>query len=60
MAKQNKQAQASIDLSQYKTKSEAIRALAASGMSRGDIAKTMNIRYQHVRNVLVTPLKKQA
>ena len=40
------------------TKSEQIRTLAANGMSRGDIAKTLGIRYQHVRNVLITPLKR--
>lgn len=39
------------------TKSSKIRYLAASGMSRGDIAKALNIRYQHVRNVLITPVK---
>lgn len=39
------------------TKSAKIRAMAADGMSRGDIARTLGIRYQHVRNVLVTPLK---
>lgn len=45
-------------MEQYKTKSAAIRALFAEGMSRGQIAKFMNIRYQHVRNVLITPVKK--
>jgi hypothetical protein len=40
------------------TKSAKIRALHAAGMSRGQIAKALNIRYQHVRNVLVTPVKK--
>lgn len=40
------------------TKAYKIRALAATGMSRGDIAKTLGIIYQHVRNVLITPLKK--
>lgn len=41
------------------TKSQKIRDLAAGGMSRADIAKTLNIRYQHVRNVLTQPLKKE-
>lgn len=45
-------------MEQYKTKSAVIRALHAEGRSRGAISKFMNIRYQHVRNVLITPLKK--
>lgn len=40
------------------TKSAKIRALAAKDYSRSEIAKFMGIRYQHVRNVLVTPLKR--
>lgn len=35
------------------TKSEMIRALARAGYSRTEIAKYLEIRYQHVRNVLV-------
>lgn len=34
-----------------------IRFLAAKGFSRGDISRVLNIRYQWVRNVLITPLK---
>jgi hypothetical protein len=34
-----------------------VRYLAATGMSRGDISRVLNIRYQWVRNVLITPLK---
>lgn len=34
-----------------------IRYLASEGMSRGDISRALNIRYQWVRNVLITPLK---
>ena len=41
-----------------KTKSEEIRARAKDGQKRAFIAKAMGIRYQHVRNVLLTPLKK--
>jgi hypothetical protein len=41
------------------TKSAKIRFLKSQGMSTGDIARVMNIRYQHVRNVLITPLKSQ-
>ena len=38
--------------------SAAIRKLAAEGMARGTIAKNLGKRYQHVRNVLITPGKK--
>lgn len=41
------------------TTSAKIRALHAMGWSRSQIAKGLNIIYQHVRNVLITPLKKQ-
>lgn len=44
--------------SKYETKSAKIRELAAQGYSRGEIAKSMGILYQHVRNVLITPLKR--
>lgn len=43
----------------YKTKSGVIRYLASCGWKRGAIAKFMDIRYQHVRNVLTQPLKKE-
>lgn len=42
----------------YKTKSAAIRFLLAEGMKRGEVAKLLEIRYQHVRNVEITPIKK--
>jgi len=45
-------------MEEFKTTSSAIRGLAAHGMSRGAIAKLLNKRYQHVRNVLITPIKK--
>lgn len=45
-------------MSKYQTKSGVIRFLDAEGMKRGEIAKLLNIRYQHVRNVLITPIKK--
>jgi len=38
--------------------SKAIRALIAGGMSKGDVARTLGKRYQHVRNVLNAPIKK--
>lgn len=42
----------------YKNKSNAIRALHDLGYDRSVIARALNVRYQHVRNVLITPLKK--
>ena len=41
------------------TKSDKIRQLLATGMKRGDVAKALNIRYQHVRNVEITPIKRK-
>jgi hypothetical protein len=38
--------------------SSAIRKLIADNYSRGEVAKMLNKRYQHVRNVMITPLKK--
>ena len=48
----------SIVKDQKMTKSNKIRTLYALGTTRSQIAKLLEIRYQHVRNVLVTPLKK--
>jgi bifunctional DNA-binding transcriptional regulator/antitoxin component of YhaV-PrlF toxin-antitoxin module len=42
------------------TKSAKIRALAAEGYERADIARYLGIRYQHVRNVLTQPTPKNA
>jgi len=42
------------------TKSAAIRRLTAEGKTRSEVAKMLGIRYQHVRNVLITPIKKEA
>lgn len=36
-----------------------VRYLASEKFDRGDIARILDIRYQWVRNVLITPLKKQ-
>lgn len=41
----------------FRTKSERIRYLHSLGFTTSFIAKAMNIRYQHVRNVLIVPLK---
>ena len=42
------------------TKSDKIRKLLASGLKRGAVAKALGIRYQHVRNVELMPLKRKA
>ena len=36
----------------FTTKAQCIRYLAAEGHSRASIAKTLNVRYQQVRNTL--------
>jgi len=38
-----------------RTKAAKIRALDRCGVKRAEIARYLNIRYQHVRNVLVQP-----
>lgn len=38
--------------------SKAMRALSAAGHKPGPISKMLNKRYQHVRNVLITPVGK--
>lgn len=43
-----------------KNKSQAIRYLIGEGHSPSAVAKFLDIRYQHVRNVMMQPLKKQA
>ena len=40
------------------TKSAKIRALDTAGVKRADIARYLDIRYQHVRQVLMNPPKK--
>lgn len=44
----------------HKTKSAMIRHLATLTQDRGKIAKFMGIKYQFVRNVLVTPIGKKS
>lgn len=46
------------ELSQLPTTSSKVRFLSSKGESRSEISKILNIRYQHVRNVLTTELKK--
>lgn len=43
----------------HTTTSAQIRYLLSTGMKRGDVAKSLNKRYQHVRNVEITPIKKK-
>lgn len=45
-------------LASFKTKSACIRYLDSLGWNRSKIATKLNIRYQHVRNVLTQELKK--
>lgn len=42
----------------WKNKSQSIRGLLAMGYSRSAVATFLQVRYQFVRNVEVTPLKK--
>jgi len=44
-------------LSSIQTTAGRIRYLDSCGLKRGQIAKTLNIKYQWVRNVLITPVK---
>jgi DNA-binding NarL/FixJ family response regulator len=53
------QTEKSIELiNKYGNKSKAIRELSKEGKTNSEIAKLLNIRYQHVRNVLNTIVKK--
>lgn len=47
-----------VTLENLPTKSARIRFLASEGMARADIARKLGLRYQHIRNVLITPLKR--
>lgn len=47
-------------LDELPTTSAKIRMLAEQGLPRAEIARRLNIRYQHVRNVLERDLLKQA
>jgi hypothetical protein len=57
MTKSNLSKSQLAQLEALPTTSARIRYLAGQGLTRGQIAKTLGIRYQHVRNVLITPLK---
>jgi uncharacterized lipoprotein YehR (DUF1307 family) len=43
----------------FKTVSEKIRFLNKEGITNSNISRLLNKRYQHVRNVLETPLKRK-
>lgn len=47
------------EVSEMSTVSAKIRYLDQIGMTRSQIAKYLDKRYQHVRNVLITPIKKE-
>jgi hypothetical protein len=47
------------DLESLPTTSSKIRFLNSKGLTRSQIKAKLQIRYQHVRNVLITPIKKQ-
>lgn len=46
-------------IKKHGTKSAAVRALTEEGMTTSAIAKALNIRYQHARNVQVQYLNKK-
>jgi len=48
-----------VELNNLPTKSAKIRYLLGKGLTRGQVSKQLGIRYQHVRNVEITPIKKQ-
>lgn len=47
------------ELETLTTKSSKIRLLLSKEWNRSDVANKLGIIYQHVRNVEVTPIKKQ-
>lgn len=54
----HRQSMAELTVS-LKTKAEKIRTLHDAGYSRSDIARFLDIRYQHVRNVVVHAAERQ-
>lgn len=47
------------ELSKLTTVSSKIRLLDSKGFTRSEISKKLGKCYQHVRNVLITPITKQ-
>lgn len=43
----------------YSNTSERIRALSNLNVPRKEICMILNVRYQHVRNVQITPVNKK-
>lgn len=56
---QNPQLDINSELNKLEGPSAKVRYLTALGWERGAIAKILDIRYQHVRNVQLNPLKKK-
>lgn len=48
------------EFEQLTSTASKVRYLLSAGHSRGDIARYLDIRYQWVRNIEITPLKKSA
>ena len=55
MSKLNKKQKFNVD--SMSTKSAKIRYLSSLDWKRSEIAEYLKIRYQHVRNVQITPVK---
>lgn len=58
MAEAKKIAVTEADVAALPSMASKIRFCLAQGMKRGEVAKFLGIRYQWVRNVELTPLKK--
>lgn len=63
MSKKNEVLNTNVDyikeMSSMKTVSEKVRYLSSKDIERKEIALILNIRYQHVRNILTRQLKKK-
>lgn len=59
MSTEELEARAQKHIKKFGSISNAIRGLASNGMKTGEIARELNKRYQHVRNVLKKPLKRE-
>lgn len=49
-----------IEYDKIPSTSDRIRYLRSQNFAKSSIARFLNIRYQHVRNVLITPLKRKS
>lgn len=59
MSNTKKEINFQVELTNFKTVSDKVRYLASQGINRSEISKMLNIRYQHVRNILTRQLKKK-